>query len=155
MNKEIECSVVKDLLPLYVDGLTSENTSEFIENHLAECEECQKEYMVCKEELGSAQIGDEKIKKEVNYMKKVNKYQKINLLLGAILSFVVGASLPVLRIGIPVLLRGGITDYQWERLKFLWSDILLQVVVCGIVGCVCYLLFMFWVRRRLKKCGSV
>ncbi|MCR5794291.1 MAG: zf-HC2 domain-containing protein [Solobacterium sp.] len=35
-----ECSVVQDLLPLYAEKLTSEDTNEFIEEHLAGCEEC-------------------------------------------------------------------------------------------------------------------
>lgn len=33
-----------DLLPLYIDQMTSEETNKVIEEHLASCEECQKIY---------------------------------------------------------------------------------------------------------------
>lgn len=42
MNQK--CSIVKDLLPLYMDNLCSEETSFFIRNHLDECEDCCKDY---------------------------------------------------------------------------------------------------------------
>lgn len=34
------CEVVKDLLPLYVENLTSEGSNQFIEEHLYSCDEC-------------------------------------------------------------------------------------------------------------------
>ena len=34
------CSVVKELMPNYIDGLTSDETSEDIKKHLASCESC-------------------------------------------------------------------------------------------------------------------
>lgn len=42
MNKE--CNLVKDLLPSYVDGITSKETEEFINKHLEKCDECKKNY---------------------------------------------------------------------------------------------------------------
>ena len=38
-----ECNIVKDLLPLYVEGIVSEDTAEFIEEHIDHCEKCSKE----------------------------------------------------------------------------------------------------------------
>ena len=40
----IKCEVVRDLLPLYVDGVASEESCTLIEEHLKECEDC-KEYL--------------------------------------------------------------------------------------------------------------
>lgn len=37
----VSCSLVKDLLPLYIEDLTSCDTSEYIRNHLSECGECK------------------------------------------------------------------------------------------------------------------
>ena len=34
MNKELQCNIVNDLLPLYMDDLTSEETNSFIKKHL-------------------------------------------------------------------------------------------------------------------------
>ena len=41
MNDETRCSVVRDLLPGYIDNLTSEQTNAFVKAHLAECAECR------------------------------------------------------------------------------------------------------------------
>jgi anti-sigma factor RsiW len=38
--QKIPCAVIKDLLPSYVDGLTSAETNELIQEHLAECADC-------------------------------------------------------------------------------------------------------------------
>ena len=37
----IPCNVNKDLLPLYVDDVCSEESKAIVEEHLAGCEECQ------------------------------------------------------------------------------------------------------------------
>lgn len=42
MNKE--CGIIKDLLPLYAENIASDETVEFVEEHLKTCEECRKEY---------------------------------------------------------------------------------------------------------------
>lgn len=34
------CSLIKDLMPLYIEGLTSTDTNEYIKKHLSECSEC-------------------------------------------------------------------------------------------------------------------
>ena len=38
------CNIVRDVLPLYLDGEASKETSEMVEEHLAECEECRYYY---------------------------------------------------------------------------------------------------------------
>lgn len=40
----MKCSIVKDLLNLYVDDLCSEENTKFIKKHLETCDECQKKY---------------------------------------------------------------------------------------------------------------
>lgn len=41
MNKE--CKIVRDLLPLYVENIASDETREFVEAHLLACPECRAE----------------------------------------------------------------------------------------------------------------
>ena len=41
MEKKI-CNIVRDVLPLYIDGVVCDDTREWIEAHLAECTECAK-----------------------------------------------------------------------------------------------------------------
>lgn len=49
---KLDCHIVKDLLPLYAEGLTSAESAEDIRAHLAECPACQKELS----ELQNAEI---------------------------------------------------------------------------------------------------
>lgn len=39
---KIKCEIIQDLLPLYQDGVCSEESSKLVENHLKECENCKK-----------------------------------------------------------------------------------------------------------------
>ena len=39
-----KCNIVLDLLPLYVDEVCSEDTKQYIEEHMKACEVCKKEY---------------------------------------------------------------------------------------------------------------
>ena len=38
-----ECSVVRDLLPLYLEDMVSPETAQYVKAHLADCPECQAE----------------------------------------------------------------------------------------------------------------
>ena len=38
---DISCSLIKDLMPIYIEGLTSTDTNEYIKKHLSECNECK------------------------------------------------------------------------------------------------------------------
>ena len=42
MKDKIPCDIIQDLLPLYADGLTRENTGKEIEEHLKECALCRE-----------------------------------------------------------------------------------------------------------------
>jgi len=37
------CDIIRDLLPLYAEHITSEATNALVEEHLAECEACRAE----------------------------------------------------------------------------------------------------------------
>ena len=39
-----ECSIVRDLLPLYAEHMVHEETAAFVEAHLKQCEECRKQF---------------------------------------------------------------------------------------------------------------
>ncbi|RDY69112.1 hypothetical protein DXT76_16790, partial [Halobacillus trueperi] len=48
---KVSCEVIQDLLPLYVDKLTSEKSTLMVENHLKECKECNRMYSKMVEEI--------------------------------------------------------------------------------------------------------
>ena len=42
MKNDLTCEVVQDLLPSYVDHLTSDVTNTAIETHIRECADCRR-----------------------------------------------------------------------------------------------------------------
>lgn len=48
-----ECSLIRDLLPLYVEQMVSEESKKIIEEHLAQCPSCKKVY----EEMTERELG--------------------------------------------------------------------------------------------------
>lgn len=44
-----ECNIIRDILPLYVENIISDETTEFVKNHIDKCVECQREYEQLKE----------------------------------------------------------------------------------------------------------
>lgn len=47
----MKCSIIQDLLPLYVDGVVSEDTAQVVEEHFETCEACRKTYEQMKQGL--------------------------------------------------------------------------------------------------------
>lgn len=73
MNKRITCGVVQDLLPSYLEGLTSQESNEAIELHLGACPSCQEikqnmEHPICVD--GKADFEA----KSVDYLKKIKRH---------------------------------------------------------------------------------
>jgi len=50
-----ECSIVKDLLPLYIEKMVSEDTACFVEEHLKDCTECRE---ICESLKAPAMIDE-------------------------------------------------------------------------------------------------
>ena len=48
--EKISCSIAKDLMPLYMDGVLSEETTEVMKDHLEGCENCRNEYEIMEQE---------------------------------------------------------------------------------------------------------
>ena len=42
--EKINCNVIQDILPLYIEDAVSEDTKELVEEHLQDCEICQRVY---------------------------------------------------------------------------------------------------------------
>lgn len=60
------CKIVEDLLPLYVEELTSPETSEFVREHLAVCESCSQIHRRMTEPVSQSQMPE-------NYKKSLRK----------------------------------------------------------------------------------
>ncbi len=54
-----ECSVVRDILPLYLENMVSEETAESIKEHLESCPECAAEFEAVKSGKKMEKVGRE------------------------------------------------------------------------------------------------
>ena len=76
----MKCNIVRDLLPLYCDKLTSQDSNEEIEKHLHECGECNAVYESMKKKEDDIKVPE----KDVKPLKKVKKRTKLKVI-GAVL----------------------------------------------------------------------
>ncbi len=85
MTKEIGCSIVQDLLPSYIEKLTSEETDQVIRAHLDTCIECRKAH----EEMNSeVRMIDKAPKAELKFLKKIRKTRLIAAVISIVLTLI-------------------------------------------------------------------
>ena len=51
MNEKRNCKIIQDLLPNYIEKLTNNDTNQFIEEHLNECDVCREIYNNMKKDV--------------------------------------------------------------------------------------------------------
>lgn len=71
----MKCCIVKDLLPNYIDGLTSKETNTEIEKHLADCVECHLIYEQMSSKLPEEIKPEEK---DIDFLKKMKARMRQN-----------------------------------------------------------------------------
>jgi len=70
MKSKLKCEVVKDLLPIYLDGKASEVTNLEVKEHLEECKECTTSY----ESMNTPdRIVKSIAEKKIRFLKKIQK----------------------------------------------------------------------------------
>lgn len=80
---QIDCEVVMDLFPSYIEGLTSEKTNAVIEEHLAGCEKCSRALASMKaSSVEDMSISPEE-KQEIDFLKK-NRKRNRRIVFGSI-----------------------------------------------------------------------
>lgn len=77
----IDCNIIRDLLPSYVDKLTSDESNAAIEEHIKNCPAC-KEIL---ENMKKAANGSETQTEEIDYLKKHKRNARKNTIVTAII----------------------------------------------------------------------
>lgn len=72
MTDKLSCAVVRDLLPNYIDKLTSDETNQGIEKHLSSCDDCNKVYHDMTGEIVTETAPD--VKKLSSFLKRTGVY---------------------------------------------------------------------------------
>jgi len=82
------CSIVRDLLPLYVDDVLSKNSKELVGEHLAICENCSKAFTNMQSEIAMPQYNSTS---KVNVLKLIKKKFFMQKVIVAIVASVLAA----------------------------------------------------------------
>lgn len=94
MEKKVECGIVYDLLPNYVENVTNEYSNKFIEEHLSICEKCKNDYNNLKKKMNI----NSSTKVEINFLKKYRKHLKVlNMIILSIVILVIGLTVNTIR----------------------------------------------------------
>lgn len=71
MKNDLTCAVVRDLLPSYVEGLTSDETNTAVERHLSACPDCMARKNAMAAPAEPAETAEQS--REVDYLKTVKR----------------------------------------------------------------------------------
>lgn len=81
MNKQYDCNIILDLLPLSIENMVTEETQEVIDQHLLTCESCRQIYEDMTRELDITSVKKKRKKK------KRHKYKRKSLIKKCILGY--------------------------------------------------------------------
>lgn len=97
-----ECDIVRDLLPLYADGVCSPESRELVERHLSECAGCRAEYEAMRAETPESPAHG----RESDALRSAGKALKR----ARIRAWIISAAVVLLAIA---LLAGAYAAYHW------------------------------------------
>lgn len=115
MKIALSCNIVRDMLPLYAEKLTSEESNIAIQQHLEQCEDCRK-YL---ENIQMPIDCPTAPKAEIDYMKKVKRsYKRRTYILAGVIAVicivVFGIFLRFFIIGSPVFMDDAYINVKWS-----------------------------------------
>ncbi|WP_308529073.1 DUF4825 domain-containing protein [uncultured Oscillibacter sp.] len=113
---ELPCAIVEDLLPAYVEGLTSEETRAAVEAHLASCPACAAKRTAMGAEA-EPEVEQTETAREVDYLKTVRRRGRRRVMLAVLATLLVltaGFAAKVFLIGSPLDPAGTAVSAQRE-----------------------------------------
>lgn len=81
MEKRIECEIVQDLLLGYSDRTLNNESKKLVDKHLIECQECQNKFKEIENDIKENESNE---KKQIDYLKKIRRKNKIKSLMTAL-----------------------------------------------------------------------
>ena len=95
---KMSCDIVKDLLPLYLDGVCSNDSKAAVEEHLALCENCKAELQAMQSSL-PIKIAERNLSEAeavINLSKKWRKGMMKSLLKGIFIALLAVAAITLI-----------------------------------------------------------
>lgn len=109
MRHEIPCEVIEDLLPLYADNLTQNETNQIIKEHLKECESCLIKYENMTGQMGKEFLKEEAPQTEIDYLKKIKRKNQNKIVFATLSTILIGAAIILAKL---FVIGSPIGDYQ-------------------------------------------
>lgn len=109
MEQKLSCEIVRDLLPSYAEGLTSDVTNSAVQAHLESCQSCRQALAVMREP------ARENAAAEIDYLKTVRRLTKYKIalsVLGAAIAIALLICIWIFAIGQPT--PAYMLDYKIE-----------------------------------------
>ena len=124
MEQKIECSYVRDLLPLYIDEIVSDETQSQLTEHLKKCESCRAIYQDMKKEVADMRLKN--IDSQKNFLKQIRKsfiLNTVNILMGLaiVICFIVNLAV-----------NHDITWFPIVAVSILYGDAIVNMLVTSI-----------------------
>lgn len=130
MKNDLTCAVVRDLLPSFVEGLTSEETNRAVEAHLSACPDCAVRRNAMAAPAEPAETAEQD--REVDYLRKVKQSNKKRILTAIVCTLAVilaGVALKLFVIGKPASREGMSWSMRYDetaidlRVYSTWSGV--------------------------------
>ena len=95
---KMSCEMIKDLLPLYLDGVCSNDSKSAVEEHLAVCENCKAELQAMQSSLPikTAERNLSEAEAVINLSKKWRKGMMKSLLKGILIALLAVAAIALI-----------------------------------------------------------
>lgn len=107
MSDSLKCEIVRDLLPSFLDGLTSDVSNNEIEKHLSSCDECSSMLEKMKIPMESTMPT-----KEMDYLKKIKLHSNRNMIMGIVVTILLLLSITCIKCYVIGFQSKGISDYE-------------------------------------------
>ncbi|HEY5561735.1 MAG TPA: zf-HC2 domain-containing protein [Clostridiaceae bacterium] len=168
----MDCDVIKDLIPLYIEKLTSEQTNNLIETHIKNCDDCKLTLNKLQEEIITHNKDvkfDEVEKLPIKLMRRIKRNITEKTLIVAVIILLIGIMLGIFRakifmffafigtisifsftiaifLAIPICRRKASLKKQFKTLGN-WV-FLLSIIICGFF----FIIFRWYFNEFNKIC---
>lgn len=89
--EKVSCNIIKDILPLYLDDVVSEDTKEMVDEHLESCDSCREEAEMLKRDIVLT-VNKDIISLDIQALKKLKRQIFKNKVFIAVVSMLTAAA---------------------------------------------------------------
>lgn len=129
MSQRIDCDIIQDLLPLYVEHLASEASCRMIEEHLECCGDCR---ITFEEMKAPVREETEEEKKEIDFLKKIRKCHKRLIMAISAVSLLMAAV--VFSIAVKLFVIGSPVDPNSLSYECSYNEETKELTIHGTIG---------------------